>query len=209
MNENIADRISFLVTVCGDGKNTVFANRIGDNEANIRNYRSGKTTPKYSTLVNIVNYCGVNTQWIMTGKGVPFKRSSPFFESNPVSSTYGARVVEDKEQILHVGDEGEPISSVDDLDEMELKRQRAHETLKHLSERIAAKYGAHNGNSNTGADTPVTPTDETATPDALIRIKFLEETNDRKESQIAEINREIGRLRHILTTHNIDPNAQD
>ena len=42
-----------------------------------------------------------------------------------------------------------------------------------------------------------------------MRIKFLEETIDRKESQIAELNREIGRLRHILTTHNIDPNAQD
>lgn len=158
MNENIADRISFLVSVCGDGKNTVFADRIGDNEANIRNYRSGKTTPKYSTLVNIVNCCGVNTQWIMTGKGVPFKRSSPFADANPPVLINASRdlIVSENDELL---------------EEKALKKNYA-------------------------------------TSDALMRIKFLEETIDRKESQIAELNREIGRLRHILTTHNIDPNAQ-
>ncbi len=172
MNENIADRISFLVSAGGDGKNTVFANKIGDNEANIRNYRSGKTTPKYSTLVNIVNYCGVNTQWIMTGKGVPFKRSSPFYDSNPnviINGSCSGLIPEDP-QLFSEFDEF--------AEEWKLKKER-HETLR------------------------------TSMPDAFMRICFLEETIDRKEAQIADLNREIGRLRHILTTHNIDPNAQD
>lgn len=166
MNENIADRISFLVSICGDGKNTVFANRIGDNEANIRNYRSGKTTPKYSTLVNIVNYCGVNTQWIMTGKGVPFKRSSPFYDSNPdiiINGSSNGLIPED------------PLLASKLYEERDLKKER-HEALR------------------------------TSMPDAFMRIYFLEETIDRKEAQIADLNREIGRLRHILTSHNIDPN---
>lgn len=168
MNENIADRISFLVSVCGDGKNTVFANRIGDNEANIRNYRSGKTTPKYSTLVNIVNYCGVNTQWIMTGKGAPFKRSSPFYDSNPdviINGSSNGLIPEDPQLI-------------NEFDEERKLRKERHETLR------------------------------TSMPDAFMRIYFLEETIGRKEAQIADLNREIGRLRHILTTHNIDPNEQ-
>ncbi len=182
MNENIADRISFLVNTCGDGKNTVFALKINENEANIRNYRSGKTTPKYTTLVNIVNTFGVSTQWIMTGKGQPFKRSSPFADANPSSFT---------------NDATPPIKVMDDEEQ-----ERICEAMKQFSIKMK-QWKARRENP----DTSGTPDDEPPL-DSIMRIRFLEETLDRKEAQIANLNREIGRLRHILTTHNIDPNTQ-
>ncbi len=184
MNENIADRISFLVNTCGDGKNTVFALKINENEANIRNYRSGKTTPKYTTLVNIVNTFGVSTQWIMTGKGQPFKRSSPFADANPSPFAANGGMP--------------PLRNMDDEE-----RERMHEKLRQFKIKME-QWNARRDNP----DQPDMPDDEPPL-DSIMRIRFLEETLDRKEAQIADLNREIGRLRHILSTHNIDPNTQD
>ncbi len=56
----------------GDGKNTAFAARIGDSEANIRNYRSGRTTPKFNVLLSIIETLGVSPEWLMTGTGEIF-----------------------------------------------------------------------------------------------------------------------------------------
>lgn len=69
MNENISERISVLVDQFGGGKNTVFAAKVGDNEANVRNYRSGKTTPKYSVLLSIVKNFDISAEWLLTGQG--------------------------------------------------------------------------------------------------------------------------------------------
>ncbi len=69
MEDKICDRISKLVMMFGEGKNTAFAARIGDSEANIRNYRSGRTTPKFNVLLSIINNLGVSSEWLMTGKG--------------------------------------------------------------------------------------------------------------------------------------------
>ena len=41
MDETIHDRIGALVQEYGDGKNTVFANKIGISEGNIRGYIKG------------------------------------------------------------------------------------------------------------------------------------------------------------------------
>lgn len=72
MEDKICDRISKLVMMFGEGKNTAFAARIGDSEANIRNYRSGRTTPKFNVLLSIINNLGVSSEWLMTGKGEIF-----------------------------------------------------------------------------------------------------------------------------------------
>ncbi len=69
MEEKISDRISQLVATFGKGRNTLFAELIGDSEANIRNYRTGRSTPKYAVLLNIINKCGVNAEWLMSGVG--------------------------------------------------------------------------------------------------------------------------------------------
>ena len=49
MDETIHDRIGALVQEYGDGKNTVFANKIGISEGNIRGYIKG-IMPKADVL---------------------------------------------------------------------------------------------------------------------------------------------------------------
>lgn len=66
--ETIHDRISQLVQAYGDGKNTVFATLIGENEANIRGYRSN-IVPKYPLLEKIVKSLDISSDWLLTGRG--------------------------------------------------------------------------------------------------------------------------------------------
>ncbi len=66
--ETIHDRISQLVQVYGSGKNTVFATLIGENEANIRGYRSN-IVPKYPLLEKIVKTLDISSDWLLTGRG--------------------------------------------------------------------------------------------------------------------------------------------
>ena len=83
MEEKISERISQLVATFGKGRNTLFAELIGDSEANIRNYRTGRSTPKFAVLLNIIKKCGVNPEWLMSGDGpmtsdgVPMPAPSP------------------------------------------------------------------------------------------------------------------------------------
>ncbi len=76
-SKKISDRMNVLVQNFGDGKNTVFAAKIGDSEANIRNYRSGKTTPKYAVLVSIVKVFDVSAEWLLTGEGEMLRTDKP------------------------------------------------------------------------------------------------------------------------------------
>ena len=68
MNETIHDRIGTLVQEYGDGKNTVFANKIGVSEGNIRGYIKG-IMPKADVLEKIVKTLDVNAMWLLTGIG--------------------------------------------------------------------------------------------------------------------------------------------
>ena len=49
---SISERITALVNELSDGNNTEFGRRIGESEANVRNFRNGKTTPKFRTLLS-------------------------------------------------------------------------------------------------------------------------------------------------------------
>lgn len=69
MNETIHDRIGTLVQEYGDGKNTVFANKIGVSEGNIRGYIKG-IMPKADVLEKIVKTLDVNAMWLLTGIGL-------------------------------------------------------------------------------------------------------------------------------------------
>ena len=68
MNETIHDRIGTLVQEYGDGKNTVFANKIGVSECNVRGYIKG-IMPKADVLEKIVRTFDVNAMWLLTGIG--------------------------------------------------------------------------------------------------------------------------------------------
>lgn len=71
----INERIKTLVTYFTDGNNSLFANKLGVSEANIRNYIA-KTEPKYSVLEKIVNSFEVNYEWLLTGNGEMLKTDS-------------------------------------------------------------------------------------------------------------------------------------
>jgi len=85
--ETIHERISTLVEAFGDGKNTVFSNKIGTSEANIRNYIKG-IMPKSDILEKIVKTFDVNSEWLLTGNGSMIKSDQgnkvPFISDNTI-----------------------------------------------------------------------------------------------------------------------------
>lgn len=68
MNSTIHERISTLVDVFGDGKNTIFASKLDVSEGNIRGYIKG-VMPKQDVLEKIVRCFDVNPDWLLTGRG--------------------------------------------------------------------------------------------------------------------------------------------
>lgn len=68
MNETIHDRIRFLVDNYANKKNTVFADRLGISEANIRGYIKN-VMPKADVLAKIVITYDINALWLLTGIG--------------------------------------------------------------------------------------------------------------------------------------------
>lgn len=67
-NSTIHERIKMLVEAYANGKNTVFAQRLGVSEANIRAYIRG-VVPKADVLESIVISYDVNAMWLLTGMG--------------------------------------------------------------------------------------------------------------------------------------------
>lgn len=66
--EKIGERIQQLVNAVADGKNTIFAAKLGINEANVRSYIRG-TLPKADILEKIVITYEINAHWLLTGYG--------------------------------------------------------------------------------------------------------------------------------------------
>lgn len=69
--ETIGERISQLINAVADGKNTIFAAKLGINEANVRSYIRG-TLPKADILEKIVITYEVDAKWLLTGFGSMF-----------------------------------------------------------------------------------------------------------------------------------------
>ena len=67
-NGTIHERIKHLVDIKAGGKNTVFAQKLGVSEANIRGYIKG-VIPKADVLEKIVISYDVNAMWLLTGLG--------------------------------------------------------------------------------------------------------------------------------------------
>lgn len=66
--KTIGERIQQLVNAVADGKNTIFAAKLGINEANVRSYIRG-TLPKADVLEKIVITYEINAKWLLTGFG--------------------------------------------------------------------------------------------------------------------------------------------
>lgn len=66
--EGISLRINELIDKLFDGNNSKFAEKLGINEANVRNYRKG-TLPKIDFIVKIYENIEFNFDWLLTGKG--------------------------------------------------------------------------------------------------------------------------------------------
>ena len=64
----IHERIALCVQFYGDGKNTLFADKLGVSEGNIRGYIKG-VVPKADVLEKIVRTYDVSSEWLLTGKG--------------------------------------------------------------------------------------------------------------------------------------------
>lgn len=69
---SINNRIKYLVDTYCDSNNSVFANRIGINEANVRNYIKG-TEPKFNIIHKIATNFELNFEWLILGIGSPEK----------------------------------------------------------------------------------------------------------------------------------------
>lgn len=64
----IHDRIAKCVQIIGKGKNTLFAEKLGISEGNIRGYIKG-VVPKADVLEKIVTNCDISSDWLLTGRG--------------------------------------------------------------------------------------------------------------------------------------------
>lgn len=73
-SETIHDRIALCVQEYGNGKNTVFADKVGISEGNIRGYIKG-VVPKADVLEKIVKCCDVSSEWLLTGVGDMSRRN--------------------------------------------------------------------------------------------------------------------------------------
>lgn len=77
-NATIHERIALCVKYYGDGKNTVFAEKLGISEGNIRGYIKG-VVPKADVLEKIVRTCDISPEWLLTGRGEMLKQDVPPF----------------------------------------------------------------------------------------------------------------------------------
>ena len=77
---SIHERISDLVRVYGNGKNTEFAELLGINEASLRGYRKN-VIPKSDFLEKVARTFDINLRWLLTGEGDMMADPVHFFET--------------------------------------------------------------------------------------------------------------------------------
>lgn len=75
----LGERIDEIMRIKGYTKNFV-ANKIGIHPSTLNNWIIGKTTPDNLKLDILGDFLSVNTNWILTGEGEPYKKAN---EANP------------------------------------------------------------------------------------------------------------------------------
>lgn len=106
----IHERIALCVQTFGEGKNTVFADKLGVSEGNIRGYIKG-VVPKADVLEKIVRTYDISPEWLLTGNGeITISRNrQTIFEKNQVEDE-NSHV---KPHISHEIGQGTPYYDVD------------------------------------------------------------------------------------------------
>lgn len=131
-DETIHGRIAQLVNEFGKGKNTVFASRIGSNEANVRGYKTS-VMPKFDFLEKIARNIEVNLDWLLTGRGSMLLNN----QSQPVSQLQPDTTSTDPTQIVQMF-----MNKLDEkdakIDEKENDNKRLHSELLSMTEELAS-----------------------------------------------------------------------
>lgn len=99
-NETIHERITQLVEIYGQGKNTVFASIIGSNEANVRGYRAS-VMPKFDFLEKIARNIDIDLKWLLTGEGSMLRPDEPPTNSVTPSTDAPEASMKPDESILY------------------------------------------------------------------------------------------------------------
>lgn len=98
--ESISLRINKIVVDLFGGNVSRFAEKVGTNEANVRNYIKG-TTPKYDFILSVYQNIEINFEWFLTGKGEMLNDSNQ--NAQPVESLNRAedlRNISDRDLLL-------------------------------------------------------------------------------------------------------------
>lgn len=102
MSTTISDRIKELIKTKANGKNTVFAERLGVAEANIRSYTKG-VMPKADILEKIVITYDINAMWLLTGVGEMFVSEEQETQNNSSAESIVDKllgIIDKKEDII-------------------------------------------------------------------------------------------------------------
>lgn len=83
MND-IKERIKHLVSTICDGNTSEFSRIVGLNETTIRNYITGKSSPKHEMLAKITITFNVNPGWILLGEGEMLRDAPPKSEPTTI-----------------------------------------------------------------------------------------------------------------------------
>lgn len=102
--ESISLRINKIVVDLFGGNVSRFAEKVGTNEANVRNYIKG-TTPKYDFILSVYQNIEINFEWFLTGKGEMLNESNqnvqPVESLNRAEGDFDYRlIIEEQKNII-------------------------------------------------------------------------------------------------------------
>ena len=136
MSTTISDRIKELIKTKANGKNTVFAERLGVSEANIRSYTKG-VMPKADILEKIVTTYDTNAMWLLTGVGEMFVSEEQETHNNSSAESMVDKllcIIDKKDDIIR--QQAEDIGQLRaELAQLKLKLQKSVDAAS--TERIA------------------------------------------------------------------------
>jgi transcriptional regulator with XRE-family HTH domain len=105
-----------------------FADEIGVQRSSISHIISGRNKPSYDFIIKIIDrFRGINTEWLLTGKGSMIKSSE--MENNPKKTLFDTENIENKiEKIANINIDSQNNSTPEDIDNT--KKPEYHNKIK-------------------------------------------------------------------------------
>ncbi len=128
MENKLSHRLKIVRGIASQRK---FANDIGVSEPTIRNWESGRTSPKTLFLQKIINATNCNEKWLISGEGMPFNKDEDYYSKeftdmmkledyiipeeikSPVNIDIGKRFKAVRESIGYTVDEFSELTSIE------------------------------------------------------------------------------------------------